>query len=237
MNIGPRTQEQMARLAQSWKQSQHLFVSAATGMGKTTLARPLVQIRLDAGGSVIILVQKIKTDRTLLREYSGFTRWTSFKRKPAQWEKRILLWPKLDGMPFSRALPIQREVFADAYDGLSEVGRWTVVTDDALYVSSNRFLRLSDALAGLQVMGRSSDLTSIVLAQRPSHIPLECYDSMHHAFIGPTRENNDLQRLANLGARYSSQEMKGILTKLPEFNFLWLPVREYREGELVNVRK
>jgi len=236
MQIGPRSREQLARLGQSWEQGQHMFISGGTGLGKTTLARPVIQHRIDRKGFVMVMVCKIKPDRTILDEYRGFTRWERFKRNPNRWENKVLLWPDLEGMPFSKALPIQRSIFSDAYDALSEIGYWTVVTDDALYVSSNRFLRLSDALAGLQVMGRSSGLTSVVLAQRPSHIPLEIYDSMDHAFIGATREDLDSKRLANLGGRQSAKEIQQQVSRLPKFNFLWVPVRSGNPPEVINLK-
>lgn len=235
MRIGPRSREQLSRLGREWKQGQHLFISGGTGLGKTTLARPIIQHRVDSGGFVIVMVCKIRPDRTITTDYKGFTRWEKFKKRPNRWENQVLLMPDLSGMPFTKALPIQRAIFRDAYDQLSEVGRWTVVTDDALYVCSNRFLGLSDELAGLQVMGRSSGLTSVVLTQRPSHIPLESYDSMEHAFIGATREDLDSKRLANLGGRQAAKQIQERVSRLPRYNFLWIPVRSGQEPEVINL--
>jgi hypothetical protein len=211
------------------------MVSGGTGLGKTTLARPLIQHRMDRKGFVVVMVMKIRPDETILRDYRGFTRWERFKRRPYAHERNILLWPKLEGLPFTKALPIQREIFGEAYDILSEVGRWTVVTDDALYTCSNRFLRLADALAGLQVMGRSSGISSVVLTQRPSHIPLESYDSLDHVFIGATREDLDSKRLATLGGRQAAREIQERVSELPRYSFLWVPVRDRAEPEVINL--
>src|SRR3990172_926773 len=235
MIIGPRSREQLSRLGREWEQGQHLFISGGTGLGKTTLARPIIQHRVDSDGFVMVMVCKIRPDQTILRDYKGFTRWENFKKRLSRWDNKVLLWPDLKGMPFTKALPIQREVFREAYDGLSEVGRWTVVPDDALYVCSPRFLGLSSELAGLQVMGRSSALTAVTLTQRPSHIPLESYDSMDHAFIGATREDLDSKRLANLGGRHAAREIQNRVSLLPKFNFLWVPVRSGRDPEVINL--
>lgn len=237
MRVGPVTQEQLTRFGKSWEQGQHVFVSGPTGSGKTTLTRQLVEKRLERGGHVVVMVAKTVVDPTILKEYKGWTRWTSMKKKGVSpHDKRILLWPKVEKLPASQALPIQKEVFAEAFDILSTVGRWTVQVDEGLYNCNPMFLNLAQPLAmGLNI-GRSSDLTYVTLTQRPSHLPLVCYSSASHAFVGQTRERSDLRRIAEMDG-LSSKELLGIVSGQGRQDFTWLPIAPGWEPERVNLRR
>jgi energy-coupling factor transporter ATP-binding protein EcfA2 len=199
--LGPRTREQFDRLAREWRQGEHVMVSGPTGSGKTELTRHLDQIRLDRGGHVVVMVGKLGYDETLAREYKGWTRWHDFRRAKkhvAPSENMILLWPDTRGMRIREARQHQREVFGEAFDILMGKGKWTLHVDEGLYVCDPKFLNLSDELAMLHAMGRSSGLTIITLMQRPSNVPLIVYGSASHAFVGQARERVDSQRLGTL---------------------------------------
>jgi len=235
MRLGPVTNEQLSRFGNEWKQGEHVFVSGPTGSGKTTLARQLVERRIDRGGHVVVFVAKPVVDPTIVREYKGWTRWTRMKKRGVSPnDRRILLWPKVEGKPASEALPIQREVFAEAFDILSIVGRWTVQVDEGLYNCNPMFLNLAQPLAmGLNI-GRSSDLTYITLTQRPSHLPLVCYSSASHAFVGQHREAADLKRIAAMDG-INSRQVTNIISGQGRRDFLWLPIAPGWEPEPVNL--
>lgn len=237
MKIGPRSKEQMARLASVWRQGEHMLISGSTGSGKTALARYADQIRIDAGGHVVVFVCKLRPDNTILEDYKGWTRWKRWKKNPSPHENRVLLWPDTSKCKSMReALALQQEVFGEAMDALSQVGKWTLHVDEGLYVCNNQFLNLSQELAMLHALGRSSKLTIITLTQRPSHLPLIIYSSASHAMIGRTRESVDLKRLSELGSRQSARELSGRINAQGRHDFLWLPVAPDWEPETVNLR-
>ncbi len=230
--------EQLRRMRSSWKQGEHVLISGATGSGKTALARHIDQIRVDAGGHVIVFVAKILPDKTILQDYTGWTRWTHWKKKPSPSENRVLLWPdtsKAKSIPEARA--IQRDIFEEALNGLMKVGKWTVHFDEGLYMCSPSFMNQSDDLAMLHAQGRSGNLTLITLTQRPSHLPLILYGSASHAFIGRTRESVDQKRLAELGGRESSKELSARINQQGRHDFLWVPVAPDWPAEHVNLRQ
>lgn len=237
MKPGPRTREQMTRLASTWKQGEHIVISGGTGSGKTLLARQVDQIRLDRNGKVVVFVCKLQRDDTLEQDYKGWTRWDKFKKNPSPHEKGVLLWPdttKAKTIPEKRE--IQREEFAKAMDQLADIGKWTLHVDEGLYVCDPRFLRLDDRLAMLHALGRSSKLTIVTLVQRPSNIPLIVYGSASHAFVGRTREHVDMKRLSEMGGKAGAKELAGRIAGQGRHDFTWLPVAPDWEPESVNLR-
>lgn len=237
MTPGPKFTDAMRRLSREWKQGGHVLVSGPTQSGKTTIARHLDQIRLDRNGVVVVFVCKLRPDPTILRDYAGWTRWKTWKKRPAPHENRILLWPDTDkAKTLDEALRIQKDVFGHALNELSRVGKWTVHIDEGLYMTHREFLNFSQELAILHAMGASSELTIITLTQRPSHLPLIIYGSASHAFVGRTREASDLKRLSELGGKESAKDMFGRIASQGRHDFLWIPVGPDWDPETVNLR-
>lgn len=237
MKPGPRTATQLRRLGNEWKQGEHILLSGATGAGKTTLARYIVEERVKREGFVCVLIFKPIDDPTILREYQGWTRWKSWKRNPSSWERRVLVWPdvsKAKGDTKS-ILEIQHGVFSKTFAGLNHKGRWTVQVDDGLYLTDPEFLNMSRQLAMAHAIGRSGDLTMVTLTQRPSHLPLILYGSAAHAMVGRTREAVDQKRLAALGSREGSKDLSQRIAEQGRRDFLWVPVAPDWPAEPMNL--
>lgn len=237
---GPRTRSQLARLRSTWKQGEHVLISGSTGSGKTALARHVVEIRARNGGHVIVFCMKPKEDRTIVNDYekTGFERWRKWRKRPASWEKRVLLWPDVRKAKGNKdeILRIQGEVFQEAFDGINDSGRYTVQIDEGLYTVDPTFLNMKAELAMSHAIGRSADLTMVTLSQRPSHLPIILYGSASHAFVGRTREANDQKRLAELGAKEGSKELAQRIADQGRHDFLWIPVTPDWPAESVNLR-
>lgn len=237
MRVGPRTREQLARLAGVWKQGEHVLISGATGSGKTALARHIDQIRLDKGGFVCVFVAKLKPDQTILDDYKGWTRWDTWKKNPGPHENRVLLWPRTDkAKTLSEKKDLQREIFGNALNQLSDIGKWNVHIDEGLYFCSPQFLGFGDDIAMLHAMGRSSKLTITTLVQRPAHVPLIIYGSASHAFVGRVRDIADKKRLAELGGNMSAKDLAGRIDAQGRHDFLWVPVSPDWQPENVNLK-
>ena len=236
MKIGSTSVNQLRRLASTWKQGEHLIIIGATGSGKTLLARYIDQIRLDRNGHVAVFVCKLGQDETITKEYAGWTRWKTWKKHPNRDERRVLLWPDTSkAKDIDEARAIQKAVFKDAFDSLSKRGHWTIHIDEGLYMCDREFMNLGSSLAMLHYMGRSSRVTIVTLAQRPSHIPLVVYSSASNAFIGRTREDVDAKRLSELAGKNTAKELRSKLDTLGKHDFLWIPVDSERDPEKVNL--
>lgn len=237
MKVGFRTQHQLNRLGKVWKQGQHLIISGDTGSGKTLLGRHIDQLRIDRGGYLVVFVVK-KNDATLERDYAGWTRWTHWKKNPSPHENRVLLWPDISKTKNqSEAKLLQKEVFATAIAGLWQTGKWAVDFDEGLYMCSPAYMNMADDIGMLHALGRSEGLTIVTKMQRPSNVPLIVYGSASNAFIGRTRNADDNKRLSELGGRINSRELQARISGLGRHDFLWIPVAEDWEPEIVNTRK
>lgn len=238
MEPGPRTSAQLARLARTWEQGEHILVSGPTKSGKTTLARRIVDIRIRRGGHVVVLCMKPLPDPTILNDYKDFDRWQKWKRRITSNDKKILLWPDVSKAKGNRRiiLEMQHEVFQKAIDSINSVGHWTVQVDEGLYMTASDFLGMSGDLAMGNAIGRSGNLTYVTLTQRPSHLPIIVYGSASHAFIGRTREATDQKRLSELGPKEGSRTLASRISSLQRHEFLWIPVAPDWDSEVVNMK-
>lgn len=235
-DIGPRTRAQMNKLGSVWRQGEFILITGPTGSGKTTLARQVVQQRLNRRGYVAVFVGKLGRDETIERDYRGWTRWKTWKDSPNVTDNKVLLWPDTDRykqIPDKRAH--QREVFERAFNRLANVGEWTIQVDEGLYTVNPSFLNLGDHLSMLHAMGRSSRLTMVTLAQRPAHLPLIVYSSASHVFAGRAREEADRKRLAEVGGMASSRELGARISKQKRHEFTWIPVAQDWPPETVDL--
>ena len=237
---GPVTREQLSRFGREWKQGMHVLVTGPTGSGKTALARHVLEQHIMRGGFSCVLVGKLGEDKTITNDYSardGWIRWTRWpKRGPKVFENKILLWPNTDRVKSVRAKrALQREVFEDAFDRLANIGHWTIQIDEGLYTTSPEFMNLGNHVAMLHQMGRSSNLSLLTLAQRPSHLPLVVYSSASHAFTGRANQLVDRKRLAELGTTIDTKDLMDRIGRLGRHEFLWTPVVSGADPEIVDL--
>lgn len=235
LNSGPTFTRQMAEVRRTWRQGEHILVTGDTGSGKTTLSSHIAKQHAERGIFTLVMLTKLHPDDTIRREYAGFTRWYRMKKKPASWENKILLHPRVDGMTARRARVIQREVFDEMFDILSVVGKWTIVVDEALYLCDNGYLNLADQLKLGLIMGRSSSASFLVCSQRPSHIPLVSYSSVSHAFIGRSNLPEDGKRLAQLGAKDDPKALQRAIAEQGKHDFMWIRRDAGIQAEPLNI--
>lgn len=236
--VGPVSRSQLTLLARQWRQGEHVLVAGGTGSGKTRLARELDEIRIKAGGFVVVFICKLQPDETIRTYYpesDGWVRWTRWKKRPRINENKILLWPAVEGKPVKDAVALMATVFAEALGEISMVGKWTVHIDEGLFMSSPAYLNFGRELGMLYALLRSAKGTLITLAQRPSHLPLALYANIDYAFVGRASEPADLKRLANMDSPLSSRELQDRIRQNGKHDFLWLQLGKDKPPQVINL--
>ena len=220
-----------------WKQGEHVLITGGTGSGKTALARHLAQIRLDRGGSVVVMLAKLSADPTITDYYPDFKRWKSWKKRPRANENKILFWPAVEGKTATEAKAILKAEYAYALDEISRVGKWTVIIDEGLFTTSPDGLGMASTISALFQLIRSARGTMIILAQRPAHLPLSVYANATDAYIGQAREQVDLKRLANLDVSISSRDMQKMIAHNGRHDFIAVSTKSDAPPVRLNLAK
>lgn len=240
VKLGPIAAQQLSLVKATWRQGEHVLITGGTGSGKTLLARYLDQMRIDAGGSVVVFIAKLQPDRTITDYYSakdGWVRWTKWK-KPAITDRKILLWPAVEGKTYPEAIKVMKEVFQEALSEISKTGLWTIHIDEGLMMTDRESgLGFSKDISIMYALMRSAKGTMITLSQRPMHLPLSIYANLSWAFIGKAKELADVKRLANLDGSLDSRALAMMIRRNGMHDFVMVPIAQNRKPERLNLAK
>lgn len=231
--IFPRESWQDHLASLKWSQGEHVLIAAPTGSGKSRLAADLVEKR----GHVVNFVTKTKDplfSGPVYKSWSRLVDWTKQTLRP--WDNRVLLWPKeMETMSLTREH--QEQVFSRALEDINKRGGWCLVFDELHYMSDPHFLGLASEIAILHHMGRSNNISLVSLTQRPAWIPKIIYSSVSHAYIGRTRDQADLKRLADL-AGIDAKVIAQAVSELPtRHDFLYVNPMGDKTPVVVNIAK
>ena len=240
VQLGPNANRQLTLVKATWKQGEHCLITGGTGSGKTLLARYLDQMRIDAGGSVVVFIAKLQPDKTITDYYSakdGWVRWKKW-RKPTMTDRKILLWPAVEGKTYKEAITLMKEIFQEALLEISRTGLWTVHIDEGLMMTDRESgLAFSSDIATMYALMRSAKGTMITLSQRPMHLPLSIYANLAWAFVGKAKELADVKRLANLDGSLDSRALAVMIRRNKLHEFVMIPIAQNREPEVIDLSK
>lgn len=201
-----------------WSQGEHVAMIGPTGQGKSTLALELLPMRK------YVVVFATKPQDSTLRGLKGFTtisKWESMH--PQLYPKRIL-WPDATKLYSDSS---QREVFKSAFEKIYGEGGWCVLCDETWYL--NNHLKLSREIRTYLLQARSLNISLILLAQRPSWIPLEVFDQATHLFFFRDNDRRNLDKIGGIGY-LDSRLIRDTVARLKQHEFLYI---NSRNGEMV----
>lgn len=202
-----------------WSVGEHVAIVGGTGSGKTFLVSQLVKLRR------YVIVLRTKPDDI---KFPGFTVAKSAKALDDIHNEKILI--DLTGRRTMQGK--QAWEAKDVLDKVWEMGRWTVVVDEAYYVE--RKLGLGHYLEMLLTQGRSLGISVVLGMQRPVWVTRFGLSEPTHVFSFRV-EGRDLKSIAESTTPRITQP----ITNLPRYHFshFYRVTGELREGEAHGIAK
>jgi energy-coupling factor transporter ATP-binding protein EcfA2 len=197
-----------------WEQGEHVVLIGPTGFGKTTVKAHLLKDRLPP----LALALDVKGGDTTLAKLQryGFVRsgWPLDKKVYRDIQK---------GMPARFIIGHRPRTMEDIskhrlmmqgclHDMFSE-GGWTGDIDETQMAADRRIMNLSGILELNLIAARDRGVSLINNFQRPANVPRSASEMASHVFIFPTRDQDTVDRLAQIMGR-PKEEVRGALRGL-----------------------
>lgn len=214
------------------RQGQHALFVGPTQSGKTLLCRMEARHRQ----YTVVLGTKPVDDSLDAYVNEGYIRIDHWPPRPSDYRKqldpeavRFILWPQMKKREDLRRF---RSVYQRCMESVFISGRWTIVADEGLWLSSRKGLNLGQELSDLAYGSASNKVSLYLCVQRPANVPPITWTSVSDAYIFHMGRTDDVRELASLGtyppkaAIEAVQSLGGDDGALEETHkFLYLPCR------------
>jgi hypothetical protein len=184
-----------------WKvnrQGQHMLFVGPTQSGKTRLCREIARLR-----QLTVVLGSKPVDESY-DEYvaEGYVRIDHWPPRPSDYKKlrgsevRFILWPEMKKREDLRRF---RPAFLNCMESIFIQGKWCIVADEGLWLSSRKGLNLGDQLSDLAFGSASNKVSLYLCVQRPANVPPITWTSVTAANIFHMGRSDDVRELASLG--------------------------------------
>lgn len=187
-----------------WRQGEHVTMIGPTGRGKTTLETAILPRRKYV---VFFSTKAIDSTQEKLKRLGYKVIHSAAEIHPEAAPLAILRPPWPENVSAKQLKQIHAEVFREALMRVFREGRWTVVLDEARYITHD--LQLESECQLLWLQGRSLGISVVAGTQRPRWIPLEAYDQASHLFFFKDTDRPNVERVAEMAGlnRMAVQEI------------------------------
>jgi hypothetical protein len=199
-----------------WKPGQHVALVGPTGMGKSTFAVGILELR-----RYVLALDPKGGDETL--ESSGYERLTSWPL-PNEAYDRIAEGKHARYIVgnISRTLSDRiklRQVLADTLAGVFESRGWTVYADEFQLLADRKMMNLGNLVEQLLIAARSKFITVVTSYQAPAWVPAAASRQATWIVLWPTRDVDVVKKLANVVGR-DWRMIWSAMKALPPFHVL-----------------
>lgn len=176
-------------LHDQWQQGEHVGVFGPTGAGKTWLVSDVSDVR-----SYVVVLAVKRYDETVHRfikaGYKKISKWP-----PDYGVNRVVLWITPKSLTPDKLQAVKVHM---ALNDIYTAGGWTLVFDDAGYISSQ--LGLYKDIGVILNQGRSSYLSCVVVSTQVKsmvgRLPTETLKQIRHRFVFRVRYEDELKAIA-----------------------------------------
>lgn len=213
-----------------FQQGDHVTILGPTKSGKTTLALDVCEIR------TYVLGVFTKPQDPILDELAG-RGWRKTRKLDIQVQDGVVTDRRLAFHPVFATGSIrekeqkQAAAVRGAFDYIFEAGGWCVFADEGVWLTQH--LGLARELQAFWYQGRTSDISLVLLAQRPAWVPRAAYSQAEHVFFFHTADREDQKRFADLGGGVDTDAVRALVAGLDRHEFLYVAPHE---GTLIRSR-
>lgn len=200
-----------------WEQGEHFGLIGATGKGKTTTLMNLLLLH----PYVVVFATKPKDDTmdklVQVNRLQKMTHWRNLNPRDVP---RRAIWPKRAKL--KDLIPVQKEVFEEAFENIYMQGGWTLGLDELWWYSN--VLGLGMQVRILLTQARSLGVSVIAATQRPKDVPTEIYSQSTHLMFWRENDDLNLKRLTEINSRDSAL-IREVVQNLEENQLLYINTR------------
>lgn len=199
-------------MAQSWLPGQHVTLIGKAGSGKSHLALELLELRTYA-----LIIATKRRDPLLTEAERGYKVVEDMREIPRTETglpvyRRVIVWPGRAIKAEDDRLKFQREAVRETLATAERQGHWAVLSDETMWLYDR--LRLKAELDSVWYQARSSGISFIGNAQRPTRIPRLMISNASHLFLSFVSDKRDLEPLREIAGAVPPEIIESTLPSL-----------------------
>lgn len=202
-----------AHIEQVWKPGQHVTLLGKTGCGKTHLAFELLELRTYE----LIIATKRRDPLMSDAIKHGFKLVDSMREIPRTETgrpvyRRVVIWPGMNIADEGERQKYQMAAIKDTLVTAERQGNWTILLDETMWAYD--MLRLKRELDAVWYQARSSGVSFMACAQRPTRVPRLMISGASHLFIWYVSDKRDLEPLREIAGVVAPEVIEQTLPSL-----------------------